>query len=208
MQAHLTATTSPARPFLSVAGAAGIAGPILMWTAFLLLGLTRPGYSLLLDAASVLGKKGTPNALAFNIVHFYAAGVLLLVFAAGLWAADKGRASRVAAVILVVIGVAQVLSGYITLDPGSQSASKIHENLGLPPGLGFPVVALLMARTLHGARRTLSLGIGALLVLMIVALILLKVLGGIDVSIGVFQRLFIGVTTVWVVVVSLWLRNL
>jgi hypothetical protein len=43
---------------------------------------------------------------------------------------------------------------------------------------------------------------------MIVALILLKVLGGIDVSIGVFQRLFIGVTTVWVVVVSLWLRNL
>jgi hypothetical protein len=109
---------------------------------------------------------------------------------------------------LVVIGVAQILSGYITLDPGSQSASKIHENLGLPPGLGFPVVALLMARTLHGARRTLSLGIGALLVLMIVALILLKVLGGIDVSIGVFQRLFIGVTTVWVVVVSLWLRNL
>jgi hypothetical protein len=179
-----------------------------MWTAFLLLGLTRPGYSLLLDAASVLGKKGTPNALAFNIVHFYAAGVLLLVFAAGLWAADKGRASRVAAVILMLIGGAQILSGYITLDPASQSASKIHENLGLPPGLGFPVVALLMARTLHGARRTISLGIGALLVLMIAALILLKALGGIDVSVGLFQRFFIGTVTVWVVIVSLWLRNL
>jgi hypothetical protein len=208
MQAHLTATARPARSFLSVAGAAGIAGPILMWTAFLLLGLTRPGYNLLLDAASVLGKKGTPNALAFNIVHFYAAGVLLLVFAAGLWAAEKGRASRVAAVILVLIGVAQILSGYLTLDPGSQSASKLHETLGLPPGLGFPVVALLMARALHGARRIMSLGIAALLVLMIVSLILLKALGGIDVPIGLFQRFYIGVVSVWSVIIGLWLRNL
>jgi hypothetical protein len=207
MQASLTATGAPARSFLSLAGAAGIAVPILMWTAFFLFGLTHPGYNLLLDVASRLGMKGTSNALIFNIVHFYAAGTLLLVFAAGLWAADVGRASRVAAALVALVGVAQILSGYFSLDPDSPPASRLHENLGLPPILGIPLAALLMARALHGARRTISLGVAALLVLMILTLILLMALG-IDVAIGLFQRVYIGVMTVWIVTVGLWLRNL
>jgi hypothetical protein len=207
MQALLTATASPVRSFLSLAGAAGIAVPVLMWTAFLVFGLTHPGYNLLLDVASRLGMKGTTNALIFNIVHFYAAGTLLLVFAAGLWAADMGRASRVAASIVALVGVAQILSGYFSLDPDSRSASMLHENLGLPPVLGIPAAAVLMAPALHGARRTISVGVAALLVLMILTLILLMALG-IDVAIGLFQRLYIGVMSVWIVTVGLWLRNL
>jgi len=189
-----------------LAGAAGVAVPILMWGAFFLFGITRPGYNLLLDAASELGMKGTSNALIFNSVHFYAAGTLILVFAAGLWAADMGRASRVAAVILVLGGVAQILSGYFSLDPGSASASHLHENLGLPSFLGFPVAALLVARALHGARRTMSLVIAALMVLMIVIFVLLMALG-VDVPVGLFQRLYVGVMSVWIVTVGLWLRS-
>jgi hypothetical membrane protein len=206
MQAHLTATVSPARSFVPLAGLAGVAVPILMWTAFFVFGLMRPGYSLLFDAASELGKKGSTNALIFNIVHFYAAGTLLVVFATGIWAAKRGRASKVAAVILVLVGVAQILSGYITLDPASQSASSLHENLGLTPVLGLPVAAVLMAPALRGTRRAMSLGIAALLGLMIVTFIVLMALGG-DVSIGLFQRLYIGVMAVWIVTVGLWLRS-
>ncbi len=199
------------RRLLAAGGIAAIASQTLMWTAFLVLGLVRPGYNLVTEAGSHLGEKGAPNALLFNVTHFYVAGLLLIAFAIGLYRAVGARRSgKAASALMTVGGVCVILAGVFTLDPTSPQASMLHRTIAIPFFLGIPFVALLVARALRRngrwqGQRSFSLRMGVLLLLILVASIASMLY---DVPVGVSQRVSTAAFTVWFVGMGLWLLRL
>jgi hypothetical membrane protein len=213
---------SDGRPLLlRSAGLAAVGEAIFLWVALIVFGVSRfrysgaghidPGYNLVTRAASELGARGTPDALAFNAVYFYTTGALTILFAAGVYRATRTRLSgRVAAIVLVLSGLSEALAGVFTLDPYSQQATIVHLSVGLPFFLGVPVAALLIARALTGdlgsqRQSRFSLWMGVLLCVWVVAGIASMRFG---LAPGIFQRVYGLLVTVWFVGLGLWLIRL
>ena len=76
----------------------GIAASILFVTALILIAAVTPGYSHLTNAVSELGMSNAPYALLWNLLGFGVVGVLIVLFAWGLYlelrAAPGGTGSR------------------------------------------------------------------------------------------------------------------
>ena len=71
----------------SRAALCGFLAPALFLIAILFFAALRPEYSHLTDAVSELGALDAPNALAWNLIGFVAVGLLIAVFAWGLFRA-------------------------------------------------------------------------------------------------------------------------
>ncbi len=94
-----------------------LAGPafIVGWVAG---GLAQPDeYSFLDHAMSDLGAETAGSPWLFNQIGANLAGVLLLVFAIGLWRSlGRHRSARIGSVLVAVVGIASFFDGVFRLD--------------------------------------------------------------------------------------------
>lgn len=110
-----------------VAGVAAFAAPALMWTQFLIVGISRQGYDLLTRPFSDLATRGTPNATFFDVGFFLIPGLLTMVIGLGLFnAAGLGQVWKMGSLLVVGAGAFLVLTGVFQQDPTSPSAGILH----------------------------------------------------------------------------------
>ncbi len=94
---------------------AGTIGPALFLLTFTLEGWLRPGYQArsMFVSELALGPRGWIQSINFVIF-----GVLFLVFTRGVFRKfNSGKASRAGPVLLAIIGVSFLVSGFFTMDP-------------------------------------------------------------------------------------------
>lgn len=120
---------------------AGIVGPVLFVTTFLLEGWLRPGYDPLADYVSALslGPRGWTQ-----IANFVVVGACLLLFSRAVTLAfPSGRASRVGPVLLAIVALGYLLSGPFAMDPAGTAPTAMSPH-GLTHGILGGIVFTLM----------------------------------------------------------------
>lgn len=120
---------------------AGIIGPILFVSIFLLEGWLRPDYEPLKTYVSELslGPRGW-----IQIVNFVLFGLMLLVFARSVATEfQSGKASRGGIILLTILGVCFLLSGPFVMDPAGTPRSQmtLHGTIhGILGGIVFSLM--------------------------------------------------------------------
>jgi hypothetical membrane protein len=183
--------------------------PVLMWSEFLTIGISRPGYNLLTRPFSDLATRGTPHADIFALGFFFLPGVLTVVLGIGLWVTLRGsHAWRLGAVMVVIAGLFLFATGAFPQDPNSVTAHLLH---GTVSQICFAIaslapLALFVGSGSHIAAsppRRLWLAAGAAaFAIEALAISLRPLLSYPD---GLFQRPFTLVLTIWFVATGAWL---
>jgi len=108
----------PGGVWARVAGACGLLATATYVVALVLGGLAqRDGFSNADDAVSDLGADTASSAWIYNRIGTNLTGILVVVFALGLWRAlTPSRLGRLGAGILALFGVALFLEGFFPLD--------------------------------------------------------------------------------------------
>lgn len=189
------------------AGWAALAAPLLMWSEFLVMGMTRPGYNLFTRPFSDLATRGTPNAGVFDLGFFLLPGVLTVVLGIGLYKVSAGQLWRVGALMVTASGVFLVAAGAFPQDPSSVVEGLLHGTMAqtcfalasLAPFLLF--VGSDGARSIPPRRVWLGAAIAAFGIEAL-AILMRPVLAYPD---GFFQRPFTLVLTIWFVSTGVWL---
>lgn len=186
-----------------------LVAPLLMWSEFLAMGLSRHGYNLLTRPFSDLATRGTPHAGLFALGFFFIPGLLTIVLGVGLWFAIRGgQAWRAGTLLVVLTGVLMVAVGSFPQDPSSVVAGLLH---GTMAQICFAIASLAPLVLFMGSRgeshfaapRRLWLMAGtAALGLEALAVGLRPVMSYPD---GLFQRPFTLVLTIWFVTTGAWL---
>jgi hypothetical protein len=121
---------------------AGMTGPVLFVSTFVIEGRLRAGYDsfAMYVSALALGPRGW-----VQILNFVVFGLLLLAFARGVAAGvpDSGAQSRVGPVILTIIAFGYLFSGPFVMDPAGTSR-KLMSVHGTVHGILGGIVFLLM----------------------------------------------------------------
>ena len=188
---------------------AALAAPLLMWSEFLAMGLTRPGYNLFTRPFSDLATRGTPGATVFDIGFFLMPGVLTILLGVGLWLAIRGgQAWRSGAAMIIGSGVFLVATGVFQQDPGSFMAAVMHGTMSQICFALASVAPLVLfigsaghAHMSPPRRIWLAAGIACLSV-EVLAVALRPILRYPD---GLFQRPFTMVLTIWFITTGVWL---
>ncbi len=168
----------PSRPLLL----AGVIGPLVFIAAFLIEGITRPGYSAWRNFVSQLA---TGDGGWMQVVNFLVCGTLVAGFAIGLRRAlGSGRASIAAPILLGLFALALIVAGLFATDPAlgyPVGAPEVHTTHGMIHGLAglaafslLPAAAFAMAWRFSGDPSTrrwavYSASIGVLLVVCFIA---------------------------------------
>ena len=145
----------------TLAAIAGTVGPVQFFLVLLLEGAARPGYRPLRDTISELslGPRGwiqTANFLVF--------GLLFIVFARGVKASvNDSRATRLGAILLLVIGVGVLGCGLFRAEPWPPSSMSLAGVLHLLCAIVLvfallPVATGVMARAFSTDAHWRSLG--------------------------------------------------
>lgn len=134
---------------------AGPAAALLFVTALLGFGLALPGYSQIAHPVAVLGAKGVPHAVGFNLIGFVLAGVLAAVATLDLrrrLPADAGWMLRVGVQLTLLSAVGFAALGLLPLDPDDldNPASSLHATAWMLWWVAFVPGALLVALGLRG----------------------------------------------------------
>lgn len=181
----------------------------MMWTGFLAIGLSRPGYNLLTRPFSDLATYGTPNAVLFDLGFFLVPGVLTVVLGVGLWfTIHDGQVWRSGALLVIAAGLFLLATGLFRQDPASFVASVLH---GTMAQICFAVASVAPLVLFFGSRdhvhfapprRVWLLGGIASFAIEGLALAMRPVHSYPD---GLFQRPFTLVLTVFFVATGAWL---
>ena len=202
-----------ARPLVPIAprlaGGVALAVPLVMWTEFLGVGLTRPGYDMLGAQASQLGAWGTPNAGLFTAGFFYAGGALTAALGAGLQLAGiRSRIWRLGAAMISVAGVLLVLGGVFPTAGESPQATQAHMWL---TQTCFAIAALAPLVLLAGAPAARipawvrRLWLGSSLTALGIEAVAVLLRSHLHFPEGLFQRPFLVTLTIWFVATGTWL---
>jgi hypothetical membrane protein len=181
----------------------------MMWTGFLAIGLSRPGYNLLTRPFSDLATTGTPNSVLFDVDFFMVPGVLTVLLGLGLWFTLRGgQAWRAGALMVVAAGLLLLATGLFRQDPRSFEARVLH---GTVSQICFAIASLAPLVLFIGSRNHLHFApprhiwlIGGIASFAIegLALAMRPVVTYPD---GLFQRPFTLVLTVFFVATGAWL---
>jgi hypothetical protein len=189
---------------------AGPAATLSFVAALLGFGLALPGYSQIAHPVAVLGAKGVPHALGFNLLGFVLAGVLAAVATLDLrrrLPADAGWTLRVGAQLSLLSALGFVAMGLLPLDPEDldNPASSLHATAWMLWWVAFVPGALLVALGLRGRRhwRPLArISVLAALLVLFVALLAVELMPA-----GIAQRLGYLGWLGWLCVASLGARG-
>lgn len=134
---------------------AGIAGTLCFAVALVVFGLLLPGYSHVLHPVAVLGAKGIPHALAFNLAAFVVPGMLAGVVAMDLrqrLPRDAGWPLRVGSQLAFLSALGFIALGLLPLDPADlhNDASSLHATAWMLWWVAFVPGAVLMVVGLRG----------------------------------------------------------
>ena len=168
-------------------------------------GMTLPGYSQVWHPVAVLGAKGVPRALGFNLLGFVLTGLLAAVVALDLrhrLPADAGWTARVGAQFLLLSALGFAGLGVLPLDPDDlhNDASSLHATAWLLWWVAFVPGAVLFAFGMRGRRgwrpAAIASGVAAAIVLFsaLVAVALMPA--------GIAQRLGYAAWLLWLCVAA------
>ena len=177
-----------------------------VWSSALLaFGVMVEGYSQALHPVALLGARGMPHALAFNLVGLLLPGLLAALAAYSVrhrLPVDADWSARIGAWMLLVSALAFAAQGLLPLDPSDLDApgSRRHAVVWMLWWIAFVPAALLLAigmRRVHGRR------VFALASVMAAALVLgFAVLAPVALGVGLAQRIAFGVWFAWLVLAS------
>lgn len=126
---------------LGVSGIAGILGPIIFISTFLLDGLLTPGYSLVDRPISDLALTGTYGWI--QDVNFAVLGILLILFALGfprlLEMINRGRFGLASSILLEISGAGYVLVAVFPAQSPGESPYVLH---AVMHSIGFSIIFL------------------------------------------------------------------
>lgn len=198
--------------------AGGAIGPLLFIVVFLILGATRPHYSVWQDAVSALslGEGGW-----MQITNFIVCGALVLGFAIGLRRVLRpGRGSTWGPILLGIVGLAMIGAGIFVTDPGlgyPHEASTItltvhgtlHSLISLCAFIALPAACFVLARR-DAADRTsrgwawYSVATGLLVIVFFVLTAVFTALNG---PAGLMQRIFLMIGWSWIASLAIRLMS-
>jgi Protein of unknown function (DUF998) len=185
-------------PVKRVIGVLGILAPALAALVVLLAGLLTPGYDPLTRTISRLAEPGLPTSAAVGLTIFMV-GAAILALAAAL-----GPGALAGRVMLGCAGTSMILAAAVPLNPGSPQATTVHRiatAFAMLALTGSPLVLAPPLRRRDGWGRygPLSFGLGAAAVaVLLVGLALLPT----AFALGAWERCFLGLPMVWMVLVS------
>jgi hypothetical membrane protein len=189
-------------------GYAAIVTPVLMWTGFLVAGLSRPDYNLLTRPFSDLATRGTSNATIFDLGFFVVPGLLTALVGVGLWHVRAGLVWRLGSLLIVAAGIFLFATGVFQQDPSSGTASILHGTMSqicFAIASVAPIVLFVGssdAAHLDAPRRLWLLSGLAALAIEGLGVALRPFLHYPD---GFFQRSFTMALTIWFVATGAWL---
>lgn len=168
-------------------------------------GVALSGYSQVWHPVAVLGAKGVPRALGFNLLGFVLTGVLAAVAALDLrhrLPADAGWPARVGAQLLLLSALGFIALGAMPLDPDDlhNEASSLHATGWLLWWVAFVPGAALFAFGMRGRSRwrpVVTASIVAAAVVLFSALIAVALMPA-----GIAQRLGYAAWLGWLCVAS------
>jgi cytochrome bd-type quinol oxidase subunit 2 len=168
-------------------------------------GVALSGYSQVWHPVAVLGAKGVPHALGFNLLGFVLTGVLAAVAALDLrhrLPADAGWPARVGTQLLLLSAMGFIALGVLPLDPDDlhNEASSLHATAWLLWWVAFVPGAALFAFGMRGRSRwrpVVTASIVAAAVVLFSALIAVALMPA-----GIAQRLGYAAWLGWLCVAS------
>ena len=168
-------------------------------------GLALSGYSQVWHPVAVLGAKGVPHALGFNLLGFVLTGLLAAVVALDLrhrLPADAGWVARVGAQFLLLSALGFVGLGVLPLDPEDldNPASSLHATAWMLWWVAFVPGALLVALGLRGRthwRPLARISVVAALLVLFVALLAVELMPA-----GIAQRFGYAAWLGWLCIAS------
>ena len=191
----------------------GIVGPILYAVVLITLGSLEPHYSHLSQSMSELGAVDARYNLIMNTAGFPLLGLLLIAFAIGLdRSIDKGRLSKIGPALVVVSGIALIMTGIFRCDPGCEDVTiigKTHSAFAIIAALAMTLALLAIAPRLWGDDRWRSYV--AYTMWTAVITLLVSAVYGFDVFEsweGALQRIAMALPLIWVEVMSIRLLRL
>lgn len=187
---------------------AGIVGPIAWWLLVIVNGAITPEYSHLSDYISTLGAVGAPHAFV-QVINFAVLGGAILALMLGIhyWFGD-GRRPRFGTLLLGMFGFGVILAGVFPEDPAApESLSNVLHNIvsiiAFVAGIGG---IGLVSRRIGADSRWPSYRfepIGTVVIVLVTFVVFIFSVFSSSAFVGLTQRLFIGVMTLWIVVQSL-----
>lgn len=179
---------------------AGWLAATLWLSALLAFGAMFDGYSHVLHPVALLGARGMPHALGFNLLGLVVPGLLAAWVAYGLrqgLPAGASWSARIGAWVLLVSALAFAAQGLVPLDPSDLDApgSRLHAVAWMLWWIAFVPAALLLALGLAGVRGHRGFALASLLAAMLV--LVFGVLAPIALWVGVAQRIAFGAWFAW-----------
>ena len=173
---------------------------VLWLTALLAFGAMVDGYSHVLHPVALLGARGMPHALAFNLLGLVAPGLLAAWGAYSLrqrLPVGSGWSARIGAWMLLVSALAFAAQGLLPLDPSDLDApgSRLHAVAWTLWWIAFVPAALLLAIDALGTRGRRAFVLASVVAAVLV--LVLAVLAPVALWVGVAQRIAFGVWFAW-----------
>ncbi|MGH8028211.1 MAG: DUF998 domain-containing protein [Pseudoxanthomonas sp.] len=179
---------------------AGIVGAALFVAAVAGFGAALEGYLQARFPVALLGAKGFPHALAFNLLAFVVPGMLAGAVALDLrrrLPGDAGWTSRLGAQLVFLSALAFIAMGLLPLDPRDleSEASRFHGTAWMLWSVAFIPGAALLAWGLWNDRRWslfARLSLGAALSVLTAAFVLTSAIPA-----GIAQRIAFAIWFAW-----------
>jgi len=110
----------------------GFSAPIIFWLTYFIMASQRPEYSFMTKAISELGSLDAPNKWTWNIIGYFTTGILISLFAFGLYKnITAEKSSKLPLIGIVLSGLFMSLSGIFPGDfDNKQSLTMLLHTLG------------------------------------------------------------------------------
>lgn len=190
----------------------GLVSPIIWILLVILMSSLHDNYSHLTNFISELGAIEAPNPFVQRI-NFFQFGFSILVLAVALYK-GMARPSIIVLVFQIIIGLGIFLSGIFPgniTDPKSYS-SMMHDLVGLPAFLLIILIPLITGWKFRNRESWKDLAPYSMLMTPVLLLMLYLMIRA-DTVVqngfpGLYQRIFLGIWIIWMILVSLRLKKL
>ena len=196
---------------VTVLAIAGIVGPILFWALLLLAQSLNPDY----DAWKVSISRLTFGPLGWlQTMNFYLIAIFIVAFGMAVYLGiAKSRISRIASLLLVVMGVAHLLLAIFQVDVNPsdpKSIAYITHNLATIISLAlFPLAVLMLVPNLWSDVRWrpfafLTIVAGTVMLMLELTWLVSELIGSnmIDPWFGTYERILFSIPFAWMIIIS------